>query len=410
MLDKLVRAFVTLSVGAWLARTLGPAAFGEYTYAITFVALFLGLANLGADGIVVRDMARNPGCAPQTLGTLLRLRLVTGAACWLLAVVAMHVTRPGDSRSLLLVAIVGSTLVLQSAETVDLWLQSQSQNKRAIIAKLAGYALGNAVRAGLILADAPLWAFGLSVAMDALLMGVALSAAYRGFPSAKGWRFDMDLGRSLVSQSWPFMLSGVAVLIYMRIDQIMIREMLGETQLGFYSSATVVSQMWYALPIALGVAFAPYVARKKEQGNEAYLGALMSIFRLFALLSLTVVVCTITFSKGLIQLLYGASYSAAAPVLAIHVVSNVFVFLGVAQSLWLVNEGFGRLTLYRTVMGAVVCVLGNMVLIPPFGVRGAACSTVFAMFVSAVGSNAMFAPRILRMQLRAIFLPWPFSR
>ncbi len=313
--------------------------------------------------------------------------------------------RPEDSRAQLLVAIVGITLLLQSVETIDLWLQSQSQNRRAISAKLAGYVLGNVVRICLILLNAPLWAFALSVVLDAALMGVALVVAYRRFPAAEGWRFDERLGRSLLSQSWPFMLSGMAVLIYMRIDQIMIREMLGEVQLGLYSSATIVSQMWYVLPVALCTALAPYIARKKEQGEKPYLSALTRIFRMFAMTSLAVVLCTITFSKALITLLYGESYEAAASVLAIHIVSNVFVFLGVAQGLWLINEGHGRITLYRTFLGAFVCVLGNMLLIPKFGLRGAALSTVFAMFISAVGSNAIFAPHILKMQLRALLFP-----
>lgn len=406
ILDKAVRAILALTVGAYVARALGPAAFGEYTYAITLVAMFLALTNLGADGIAVRDLARAPEKAAATLGTIIWLRLAAGLVCWPLAMAVVYVLRPEDQKALLLVALVGIGLVVQSAETMDLWLQSQSQNRRSVSAKLIAYVLGNAVRIGLIVWEAPLWAFALSVAVDSVLANSALRIAYRSFPVASRWSFDWSLGKALLRQSWPFMLSGLAVLIYMRIDQIMVREMLGETALGVYSSAVFVSQMWYFLPVTLCTALAPYIARKREESHDAYLAALAIVFRVFALSSVAVALFTILLSKPLITTLYGVGYEAAVPVLSTHILSNIFVFLGTAQGLWLVNEGLGRLTLYRTVLGAAVSVLGNLVLIPSFGLQGAALSTVVAMFISAVASNAIWAPTIFKMQLRA-FLPIP---
>ncbi len=103
-----------------------------------------------------------------------------------------------------------------------------------------------------------------------------------------------------------------------------------------------------------------------------------------------------------IRILLGPAYAPAAGVLAIHVFSNVFIFLGVAQSLWLVNEAAGRISLYRAVVGAVVCVLGNLILIPRFGVHGAAMVAVLSQAFAAVVSNALFAPAMLRLQIYAL--------
>ena len=55
MFDKLVRMLLGLVVGAWVARYLGPESFGELAYVLAYVAFFQAIANLGIDGIIVRE-------------------------------------------------------------------------------------------------------------------------------------------------------------------------------------------------------------------------------------------------------------------------------------------------------------------------------------------------------------------
>src|ERR1700744_44346 len=67
--DRVIRVLIGLTVGAWIARYLGPAGSGELSYVVAFIALFQAAANLGADAIVVRDIARAPERAADILGT-----------------------------------------------------------------------------------------------------------------------------------------------------------------------------------------------------------------------------------------------------------------------------------------------------------------------------------------------------
>ena len=114
-------------------------------------------------------------------------------------------------------------------------------------------------------------------------------------------------------------------------------------------------------------------------------------------------------SHLIIQLLYSNAYSGAAPVLAVHISASVFVFLGVAQSPWDLSRNMLKLSLYRTLAGAVINVLMNLYLIPRYSAMGAAIATVVAYAVSAVFANALSARTrpIFFMQLRS-FLPSGF--
>jgi O-antigen/teichoic acid export membrane protein len=406
--DRVIRVLIGLTVGAWIARYLGPARFGELSYVVAFIALFQAAANLGADAIVVRDIARAPERAADILGTAFWLRLGAGLVCWIVAALVMTLLHPGERETLWMTLIVGGSLIFQASDTVDLWFQSQTRSKRTVAAKLTAYAISNGVKVVLITIHAPLVAFAGAMSLDFALAAVGMVFAYRGFPTPERWRAHRATMLELLTECWPFLTAGVGVIVYVRIDQIMLNELLGERELGFYSAALPLSQVWNVVPVVLTTSLAPYVARRKLEGEEPYRRALSYIFRLYAACGLAISVVTAGLSPWIIAVLYGKTFARSASVLSIHVLSNIFIYLGVAQNLWIVNERLGRLSLYKSLSGAVVSVVGNWLVIPRFGIVGCAVVYVVANFVSAVGSNWLLAPEMLAMQLRGLFfLPTP---
>jgi len=107
-------------------------------------------------------------------------------------------------------------------------------------------------------------------------------------------------------------------------------------------------------------------------------------------------------SQPLVVLLYGKAYQGSGTVLAIHVFSNVPVALGIAQSVWIVNERRTRLSLYNTAIGSASSVLLNLMLIPKYGANGAAISSLISFSTAAILSNIFFAPNIFRLQVLSI--------
>jgi O-antigen/teichoic acid export membrane protein len=397
--DRLVRAALGFIVGAWVARYLGPERFGHYAFVLTFIAFFQAVANLGADSIVVRDVARGPASATRVLGAALRLRLVAGMLCWALAVAVTIAINPGDDETIVMTAIVGGVMVFQAVDTIDLWFQSQTQSRRTVVAKLTAYAATSGLKIALILAHAPLVWFAGAFLFDFASAALALAVAYRAFPTAQRWSFDTAMARSLMAQSWPFLLSGLAVTIYMRIDLIMLKAFSGVHEVGIYAAALPISQLWQMIPMTLAISFGPHIARQKLVGKPAYEGALITVFRLFGGLSLAAAIVTAIVAPLLLPLIYGSQFDASIKVLQIHVFTNFFIALGVAQSLWIANERRGRLLLVQTCVGATVALGGNWLAIPVWGAMGAAGIAVVAQLASAVLVNAIFAPQLFRLQL-----------
>lgn len=403
--EKLMRMVMGVLVGAWVARYLGPSQFGELAYIIAFATFFRVISKLGLDGVAIRNVARDLNSVPKTLGTVLRLRFITGLLCWFAAVGGMALIRPSDSQSLILTAIVAGTVIFDSAETVDLWFQSQLQSKRTVLSKGISYLVANALKIILILAKAPLIAFAIITLIEVVLSAFAFWFAYCTFPSSVKWKWDGKQASHLLRESWPYLLSALAIVVYMRIDQIMLKEMIGSREVGIYSVALPLSTAWYFIPTAICTSFGPSIARKKVESESSYNRAISKLFSLMWWLTLPLCIVIAFNANFLTSMLYGNAYSRSANVLAIHVFSNVPVALGVAQSKWIINEGRSLLSLYKTLLGAACNLLLNFVLIPDYGALGASVATVISQLVSGFLSNLLLAPKLFYIQVISIFKP-----
>lgn len=397
--DKILRALLGVLVGAWVARYLGPTQFGELAYCIAFIAIFQSITNLGLDGIVVREIANHPERANIVLGTTFQLRLFTGLISWALALLVYGLTNSFEDQGILIVALVGAGMIFQVADTVDLWFRGNSQSKRTVMAKAAAYLLSNAILVGLILIEAPLIAFAIVIALEGAITALALHYSYKRFPSCGVWQKHIPEAKKLLWESWPYLISGLSIMLYMRIDQIMIKSMLGEHELGIFSAIIPISNLWNMIPAALCVSLGPLMARKKLAGSEALNDSLIKMFRFFWLLGFIVVACTLMLSKFVVETMYGQAYIESISVLNIYVFTCIPIAMGLGQGLWLLNERKSYLSLFQTITGAVVSVATNLVFIPLWGVEGAAIAAVISQVSSCFLVNSIFARNLFVMQM-----------
>lgn len=397
--DKILRATLGLLVGAWVARYLGPSQFGELAYCIAFIAIFQSVTNLGLDGIVVREVASHPNRANIVLGTTYQLRLLMGGISWVMALVIYGITNDFQGEGLWVVGLVGAGMIFQVADTVDLWFQGNSQSKRTVLAKASAYLLSNAMRVILILVEAPLLAFGAAIAVEGALTAFALYVAYRQFPTHKMWEKYHPEAKKLLQESWPYLISGLSIMLYMRIDQVMIKSMLGEYELGIFAAIIPISNLWNMIPVAICTSIAPFMAKKRIDGSEALQITLVKMFRFFWILCLVIISLTFLLSGIIIRFMYGSAYEEAIPILNIYVITCIPIFMGLGQGLWLLNERKSFLAPLQTITGAIVSIVTNLIFLPTWGLEGAAVAAVLSQISSCFLINSIFARNLFFMQL-----------
>ena len=382
--DKILRMGVGLLVGVWLARYLGPAQFGQLNYALAFVALFGAVANLGQNGILVRDLVKEPETASVTLGTAFLMQIIGGLLAYSLAVMAISFAQPDGGLSRMMVSVLGMAMVFKAAEVVKTWFEAQVQSKYAVWVENCIFLILSIVKVCLILAHAPIMAFVWVILAEGILVAVGLLGVYTLSGGVlRAWRVRLDRGIILLKEGWPLILSGLTVMVYMRIDQIMLGQMLDDDAVGIYTAAVRISEVWYFIPIAVVASVFPAILEAKKLDESLYYQRLQKLYDLMVLLALAVAIPMTFLSDWLVSLLFGPSFAQAGTALAIHIWGGLFVFLGVASGNWLLAENLQRFSFYRTFWGCIVNIGANCVLIPHYGIAGAATGTILSQGVAA---------------------------
>lgn len=396
--DKVLRMGVGLVVNVWVVRYLGPDQFGLLSYSTAFVALFGTFATLGLDGIVIRELVRKPEDSREILGSALVLRLVGGIFSFFVCMGSFIFLRQSDSLGRMLVAIIAAGMVFQAFDVIDFWFQSQMRSRYTVIAKNSAFLLAASVKIGFILAHAQLIMFAWAALLEIILGAIGIAFSYRklGY-RLNDWFSTFARCRRMMGDSWPMILSGLSIAIYMKIDQIMLGDMAGNGAVGIYTSATKLSEIWYMIPMVIVSSVFPAIVQSKEQDEQLYLRRITRLFSLMAAISILIAVPMSLCSNWVVKTMYGAVYLAAGPVLAIHIWASLFVYYGVAQGPWDLTENLTRLAMVRIVIGATVNILLNFWMIPSYGALGAAVATVVSQALAAVFLN------LLHKKTRPIF-------
>ncbi len=374
---RLLRLVFAFFVGIWLARYLGPERFGTLNYALAFVALFAPLAHLGLNGPVVREIVNDPGHKDEIIGTTFFLRLSGGLFCLGASTVAIMLVRPGDALAQRLVTIIAFGLVFSAFECIDIWFQSQVQVKYAVYAKSTGLVLANLAKIYFILAAASLVAFAWVSALETAVAAVGLLIVYRYRGYLVGsWRFSLRRVRSLLGISWPMILSGTLWMVYLRIDQVMLREMVSEGAVGVYSTAVRISEVWYFLPVIVSTSLFPELVKSKQMGEDVYRSTYQRVYDFLAWTSMPVVIALTFLSNPVIRFLYGDAFAGGGIILAVLIWSSPFAFMRELYGKWLVSEDMTKFFMLAHGSGAVINVLLNLYLIPRYEGVGAAVATL----------------------------------
>lgn len=386
--DKILQMGLSLIVGIWVARYLGPEQFGLFNYAIAFVALLGPIANLGLDTIVVRDIVRHPDSKNETLGTSLALKLFGGAVTTLLAFGAISLLQPQDNLTHWLVGIIAAGTIFQAFETIDLWFRSQVQSKYTVVVKNSAYILICALRIALIQMQAPLIAFAWARFGELALAAVGLVMVYQASgQDLKAWRSSLPRAKKLLTESWPLIVSGIAIYVYSTIDQVMLGSFNQTVQLGIYAAAVKISQIFDFIPSIMQISFFPKLTEAKSQGESEYIKKFQAYFDLTLILWLVVAIPVSLLSNYVVHFLYGDKYAASATVLSIYVWAQFGSGFGVARNAFIMIEGKAHNELYLTFIGALLNIILNWYLIPKYGAIGATVATLITYFVVAVLLN-----------------------
>jgi len=381
--EKILRMSVGLFVGIWVARYLGPEQFGLLSYAQSFVFLFTVIATLGLDGIVVRELVKDKTQRDVLLGTAFGLKLIGAFLILPILAIAVQLTS-NDNYTNLLVFIIASATIFQSFNVIDFYYQSKVLSKYVALANTVSFTLSSVIKVALIMNHAPLIAFAIMTVFDMVVITIGLIVYYRKSSHLKllNWLFDWSMAKSLLKNSWPLILSGFVLMIQARIDQVMLKEMVGNIEVGFYSVAMRLIETFAFLPMIFQNSLYPSIQNAKNDSVELYQNRLLNFYRLNFILFLITAIPIFIFSEQLVVFLFGEDYQPAGALLSLMAMRLFFANMGVARGVYILTENLMKYSMISMVLGTTTNIILNYLWIDEYGGKGAIIATIISFFVT----------------------------
>lgn len=383
--DKIFKYGIGLFVGIWIARYFGPKQYGVYSYALAFTSLFGAVAGLGLKGIVVRELAKEPNKSDEILGSAFLMMLSAGFFTWFFSTLTIYLMRPGDQTTFWLVTIISGSFIFQSFQTIAYYFESRVESRYIVYATNVSFVISSTLKVMLILTNKGLISFALIGLLDIILTSIILLIIFK-FLKLKiiNWKWDASKAKLLLKDSFPLILSGIMIMIYMKIDQIMLREMVTDKELGLYSLAVKLTELWYFVPLAVHYSVLPKISKTIRENDLASLNEILDkLFLSISSYSLIIIIGTLIFSELIINVFLGNQYAASYPMLLILMCSLLFTSMGLIRGVYLVANNYIKESFFFNFLGVVVNLILNFILIPKYGGIGSAIATLVSYSVSS---------------------------
>lgn len=391
--DHFIRVAAGLIIFIVIARSFGPDIYGVYSWLMALISIFMAFAGLGLREVIVRDLVRSTNEESSLLSTAIVMKLFLGTGLYFLLLVAINVLHGDDEKFLLLGAILGTSILIRFCDVAAFWYEHKVESKYIAIIQSVTLSISSGIKIIVICYWGDILLFSIVSAFEALIiasLSFYLLITHGPIISFRFVRFSKV--KYLFNQCWPMFFGAIAVLVYTRIDQIMLGQMLSMQDVGIYSISVKVTEIWNLVGVALITSVFPGFIKLRETCYDDYIGGVQKTMQILVLLGLLSGVFVLFFGAFVIENTFGDNFVDSHEILQIHIWGSIFVFLGVISGKWLVAEGLQVFSLYRALLGAVINVVLNIFFIPEFGMHGAAYATLIAFVFSALVFDFFIKP------------------
>lgn len=381
------------------ARFLGPGNFGLLNYAATYTTFFASFCSLGIHSIIVKNFVDHPQEEGETIGSAIVLRAVSSALSVIVMLGITLIADRGEAQTHLVVALCGVGVMFQVLDTLNDWFQVRLLSKYCAIAASISYTVVIVYQVGLLISGKSVAWFAVSTSIDHLLAGLVLVLVYRRLDGPR-FRASLRKAKQLLSSSHHFILSGLMVAVYAGTDKFMLKQLLGEAEVGYYATAVSMCNAWVFLLSALIDSLYPGVMQSFQRDRADFEKKNRLMYGVVFYISLVVSLFFVLLAKPMISLLYGEAYLPAVAPLRIITWHTAFSYLGVARNAWIVCYQKQRYLKYLYLGAAMTNVALNFLLIPQWGPSGAAAASLVTQ-ISTILIFPMLIPE-LRPNVRLI--------
>lgn len=408
---KVFQMILSLLVGIFTARYLGPQNYGLINYGNAYVVFFSALCTLGLNSVIIKDFIDHPDEQGEALGSTLVMRFISSVLSSVMIVGFVSIVDRDEPITIVVVALCSIGPIFNIFDSFNYWFQYQYKSKITSIATLSAYAITSAYKILLLVFEKDICWFAVAMSIDYIVIAIFLLIAYKRHNGLK-LKFSYKKSKSLLKVSYNYILSGLMVAIYGQTDKLMLKQILDASEVGFYSTAVTICTMWTFVLQAIVDSMYPTILRLKNENYEQYKRKNRQLYAIVFYVSFAVSIVFLIMGDFIVDLLYGESYLPAVNVLKVVTWYTAFSYLGVARNAWFVSEGQQKYLKYIYLSAVILNILLNSFFIPILGAVGAALASLLTQM-----STSIILPMIIKdtrpnakLMIEAILLKNVFSK
>ena len=382
VLGRVIKAVLII----FAARILGVASYGIFSYALSLAAFFTIFSDIGLGPILTRETAKKT-LPREYFSTTLTIKFALVSFSVLLVIfVAPFFTKIPEAINLLPIVallIFFDSLRDFSYSLTRAWEKMEWEALISIFTNVAITVLGI-----LILL---LWPTNKNLVIgytlgSALGLMASIFVLRRRFLQGFKFIFNKNLAKKILQEAWPFALLGFLGGIMINTDTLMLGWMKTASDLGYYAAAQRPVQFLYLIPAIIATAVFPTFSRLAGKDNNKFRSLLEKSIRSSLLFAIPITLGGLILAPQIISLLFGNSYLPATTAFIFLLLTILLTFPGTLIGNAIFAHNKQQQFIGYLALGALGNVVFNAVLIPPFGISGAAFATILAQTL-AIGFN-----------------------
>lgn len=403
LIESILRLCTNLVASVLVAKHLGPEGYGYISYLFVVTSVFLVFSKLGLDSLIIRDLNMSPHFKDSILSNAFVVKIIGS----ILLFVIMNCLAYALSSNYIPFFFLSIILVISPLDLVETYLKGYEKFTLITLGKILLLVISLCLKIIFIYYSLDLNYFIGAYILDAFLLALLmLFLNYTGDNNVFKLKYDRGGAYKTFLESLPLMLSSVAVILYMKIDQVMIVEILGNEQNGLYSVVVRLTESLIFVTTSITAALNPFLTRLFRRNKVDFRKYYISLLRVLFILGLMLALFLAVFSDLIIDLTFGYEYVKSREVLRIYSWSIIFIFMNNASWIWIVNRNCQKFALYKVIFGMCLNIVLNYFWLPVFGIMGAAYSTLITYFLVSILLNLFFEKlrELFFLQIKSIAL------
>lgn len=392
--SMIITRFLKLAIIIYAARVLGATEYGKFTFALSFVSMLVIFGDLGLSNLTIREFSREKE-KEKEYPSILSLKIVLSIGVLALMFIGSFfiTTEPVIQKIIWILAIF--TLISAFFNIIYAFLHARQRMEyeaafkilQIILITIVGFFVLFRIPSAVNLSYAYLFAN-----LIVLILIISFFHFFFGFFKLD---FNKNIWKKFLKLSWPLTLGFIASWVYLNIDSIMMGYFNQITQIGWYNAASKITLAIVISGTLISRSFYPVLSKFFKESKEKLQKVWDYQMQLMIILALPIMVGGVVLAPKIINLFYGSDYHSSILVFQILIFMTGISFFYYPYSMILVVSEQQKKNFYLILTGAIINIILNLILIPRYGLYGAATATIIAciiIFLAAVILSKYFTP------------------